>query len=240
MTKEQLLNKANFLIFPTNLPSNRCKVTVDTDMFAEIRKRFPSNNIVSLPIGDLYSYWYLNSHHYIMDYHKGVVLPTISKIFNLGIENDNVFWKKITDGIPKNYFIETPVWDNDKYLFVNHSLKCNSIRNSLIANNNDKIEKNCVTPYHKLFVGSHSICTVVNIKEGCENKKLFMVCNSQMIPSIPVLAHYYRKMVIVDRRVLDFNISTLYENETFDDVLICAWRFFKESAEKCINNVLTF
>ena len=29
MTKEQLLSNANFLIFPTNLPSNGCLVTVD-------------------------------------------------------------------------------------------------------------------------------------------------------------------------------------------------------------------
>ena len=89
MTKEQLLSNANFLIFPTNLPSNDCLVTVDMDMLNEIQKRFPNNNIVAFPIGGVYSYWNLNNHHYVMDYHKDVVLPNISEIFGFGIEKES-------------------------------------------------------------------------------------------------------------------------------------------------------
>ncbi|MBR4624478.1 MAG: hypothetical protein IKO56_02955 [Alphaproteobacteria bacterium] len=61
-----------------------------------------------------------------------------------------------------------------------------------------------------------------------------------MIPSISVLAHYYKKMVIVDRRITDFDISTLYLNEIFDDVLFCLWRFCAEPVERYVNNILIF
>lgn len=240
MTKEQLLNKANFLIFPTNQPSNVYDVTVDNDMFWEIQKRFPSNNIELLPVGNVYSYWNLNNHHYVMDYHKKVVLPKISKTFGLGIEKNDIYWYKITDDIPENYFIEVPVWEGDEYCFVNHSIGYESTRSELSANCNDIVEYGCVTPYHWLFVGGHSICTVEKVKGEHNNKKLFMVCNSQMIPSIPALAHYYKKMVIVDRRIADFDISTLYKDETFDDVLFCLWRFCDEPVERYVNNILIF
>ena len=240
MTKEQLLSNANFLIFPTNLPSNGCLVTVDMDMLNEIQKRFPNNNSVAFPIGGVYSYWNLNNHHYVMDYHKDVVLPNISEIFSLGIEKDTIAWNKITEGVPENYFIETPVWEGDEYHFVNYSTGYESTRTSLLANDNDILERTCLTPYHKLFVGGHSICTIEKVKGEHNNKNLFMVCNSQMIPSISVLAHYYKKMVIVDRRNTDFDISTLYLNETFDDVLFCLWRFCIEPVERYVNNILIF
>lgn len=61
------------------------------------------------------------------------------------------------------------------------------------------IYKNPITRYHNLFYGYHSCARIYNHNPHTDLKML-VVCDSMMIPVIPILAYYCKELTVVDNR----------------------------------------
>ena len=59
--------------------------------------------------------------------------------------------------------------------------------------------KNPISRYHNLFYGYHSNARIYNHKSPT-NINLLVVCDSMMIPIIPILAYYCKELTVVDNR----------------------------------------
>lgn len=199
------------------------------------------SNVILPKVGDEYIYRNssLNEHHYTTEFHRQYVIPALKIL--LGIPyNDNDF-----------YLIEDKRDDGD-FSFLMPKVKQYYKIKSIIGKKNDdnktcdlyvteKIETSnniiscdsCVetnpydvpyTTYHKLFKYAHSCSVIENISNYSNDKTLLISCDSQMIPTIPILTMYYKKVITMDNR-LPISMWDLLkiDNEKIDDVLLGLW-----------------
>ena len=133
-------------------------------------------------------------------------------------------------------------YQNEDYLYLIpnedcHFDVCNLLNDRVILNINFDgglcrstlfHDLNC--GYHKLFIGSH-LPVRINNKNAKIDKTLLVTCDSQMIPSMPILCYYYRTVIHMDNRSgvgkgwkgYDYKktIATANKiNDTIDDVLV--------------------
>lgn len=77
------------------------------------------------------------------------------------------------------------------------------------------------TEYHRLYRGAHTCSRIIN--ESVDNDKiLFISGDSFWIPLMPILACYYKEVVLMDNRDCKSH-KDYYEGRYFDEVIISFW-----------------
>lgn len=219
MTNEDILNKAQYILFPY---MNKSYHSYDVS----------NHYIYKTPIietEDLSEVIYINmptnKHHYTYKYHIKYVLPLLNSLFNFGynINDFNLIEFKHEYGDlsylkPKiDYTFEVVCFtDNTKEILKFEDLK--------------PIDKDNVS-YRDLYRFPHKCSKVINLDIN-NDRKIFISGDSQIIPDIAILACYYKEVWYFDNRTgksLDWSIidkektisfNDNYKNINFDDVLI--------------------
>lgn len=222
MTKEEILNKAKYIQFP--LVNNSYK-----EDYKEL-----INNIERLPIIKEHSVLYDDitgdEHHYTTEYTYKYVLPIINNLLNFGF-NINDFnikeYKIIENNIESDLSYLVP---KNKYTFKLYSFLRDKefdfeFDGGLVFNYNLRPDGK----YRDLFVFPHQCSRIIN-NEINNDKKLFISGDSQIIPSISILACYYKEVWYFDNRTgkegnfINKENTTKYSDNfkdvIFDDVLI--------------------
>lgn len=78
--------------------------------------------------------------------------------------------------------------------------------------------KNPLSRYHNLFYGYHSCARIYN-NNPITDKKILLVCDSMMIPIIPILAYYCKELTVVDNRERKPWLKNFKEHD-YDKVII--------------------
>ena len=78
--------------------------------------------------------------------------------------------------------------------------------------------RNPISRYHNLFYGYHSNARIYN-NNPITDIKMLVVCDSMMIPIIPVLAYYCKELTVVDNRERKPWLTKLAEHD-YNKVLI--------------------
>lgn len=163
-----------------------------------------SKDIDVIECNDLYYGWKNNDHHWTTKYVWNNFLPRLMKDLELDFKKDD-FTEIVhhsSDGkydltyhIPKNDAIIT---FNDYIKHFSKTMKISELRAS--HDENLQCEGTILsTDYHRLFRGCHRVCEIIN-DEAVTNRNLILNCDSMSIPIIPILATYYKKILILDNR----------------------------------------
>ena len=177
---------------------------------------------------DYYDGYPLNEHHITTASYYKVILPFLKlyiKDFPFDIndfeyvpyaivQNNKIF--DISYLKPKKEF-KFSMSRNGKELFTNGDF---SSLHYMEGTFDDPLNDD-LTDYHKLYRGYHSCSRVIN--DTIDNDlSIFITGDSMSIPLIPVLACYFKEVVLMDNR--DFlSHSDYYENKNFDYVIIQLW-----------------
>ena len=74
----------------------------------------------------------------------------------------------------------------------------------------DYNQNTCISPYHALFIGAHKTCIIEN-QTTTSNRCLLLNCDSMAIPLVPILSHFFRKIVHLDSRdYMDCRLPNLF------------------------------
>jgi hypothetical protein len=73
------------------------------------------------------------------------------------------------------------------------------------------------TPYHDLFCLPH-LSSIIRNESKNNGRSILILGDSQMIPSLAIIAYYYKTMTYIDNR-RKINIASKLEDD-YDDVLI--------------------
>ena len=84
-----------------------------------------------------------------------------------------------------------------------------------------------------MFKYSHLCCKIKN-QYAVTDKTLLLIANSHSIPFISIFAYYYKTLIIIDNRLIDFNFDFLYSYEDITDILMLM--SYDNKAEKFLNN----
>jgi hypothetical protein len=150
-----------------------------------------------------YEKYFCNEHHFKPFYHIEYVLPILEEKLQFGYkrsdftlsedyDNDNDI-SYLTPKETHSYNIydistDTYIFDVDSS-YLRHNLTKEGTGNSLYE----------TTKYHQLFTFAHKSCLITN-KNVNNDRKLVISCDSQMIPVIPILCHYFKEIWVLDKR----------------------------------------
>lgn len=231
MLYNNFINKAKYILF---------KDVYKTNPFNEDKeyiKLIKDNDCII--VGDGVAI-YDNDHHYVVPDAYEKILPIICDTLQIDYNKDDFYLvKNIIDGKDYSYFLPKNdiaikcyapsyrecddgviIRDADFYGFFNG--KYSQMVNVLIPYNRDdlyKIANGVISAYHRLFAFPHQCCIIEN-NGGNDNGKTLLISNdSHMIPFIPILCYYYKKVISLDNR-FDSSCKIIYEKENVDDVLI--------------------
>ena len=70
---------------------------------------------------------------------------------------------------------------------------------SILRDLNENVNDLTGTKYHRLFSGFHSVSLIKNNSINSNDKLLFN-CDSMAIPLIPIFAHFFKEILVVDNR----------------------------------------
>lgn len=210
MSKEEIIKKAKVIVFPSN--ENTYGVNDD--------------NYVLLSLNATrYVGFQSNEHHFTTEYHYKEVLPKIDSIFHFGFNIDD--WNKVSNIINKNNkkfdlsYLKPKI---DKSFIATDLINDVDYRGNFnILRFNDNVKKlTWTSEYHKLYAFPHWCSRIVNMEEN-NGRKLLVIGDSQMIPSITILCYYYKEVWYIDNRYNNNIYDKYMKNEDFDDVLIGYW-----------------
>lgn len=213
MTKEEILNKAIYIQFPEQKSNAFPNAIPDTykEYNVDVVNKLPPAN------GMLYSAWTENEHHYTTEYHRKIVIPTIVKLLKLNYKSWKFKWPQRKSGdfdisipVPKSNFTFSATCFNNS---LTETVDYNGLTHGYL----------CKTDYHNTFRYPHRCSQIINNSVD-NNKKLLIIGDSQLIPSIAFLCCFYKEVWYIDNRD-SINIYTHFENIYFDDVLI---QFFSQ------------
>lgn len=166
----------------------------------------------------------LNRHHCTLKSNYESILPKINERMQFGFSPDDFY--KIAyqvDGKENAYFM---LPKNDKHFTVDlPDEKYDGGFLSLIAIHRGGGE--FTTNYHRLFIGAHRCCRILNKGEN-NSKKLLVSGDSMMIPLIPIMAYYYKEVVFLDNRG-GYSFRDYFKGRTFDDAV---YEFFFNCVDK--------
>lgn len=130
----------------------------------------------------------LNWHHLTTGTIWNEVFPQFMKDFNIDYNwKDYVFISYIADGHDLSFHEYSKPMDIE---VITDCHKYDKLRD---------INGTQLTAYHRLFVAPHQIATVVN-KQPLTERIIRLNCDSMIIPLIPLIAPYFRKIYVYDYR----------------------------------------
>ena len=171
-----------------------------------------------------------NGHHYTTEYTYKYVLPTIDKLLNFGFSMDDFNKVKVDNGVYDLSYLK-PKKEEDYAIicFTNGERKSGNYDILLHPEFNKR------PLYRELYRHPHTCTRIVN-RTTDSKRKLMISGDSQMIPSIAPLAHYFKEIWYFDNRTgyiknkktgkfefkedLFKSFSGTYKDVNFTDVLI--------------------
>lgn len=230
-----VLSKAKFVVFPFDTLSGDHETAVDMELGAAVKNRFPLNFAALLPPdeGDTYRGWKSNEHHFTTAYHRSWVLPLLEKMFGFGYSpGDFGLVHAEADGFDVSYLYP----ERGRWRIVCPTLNAGAEAGDLLFHEGYPYAYDAVTAYHRLYAFAHCVSVVENLSlRG--GRRLLVACDSQMVPSIPVLANYYSEVFVVDNR-FGVSLDGVLGGKEFDDVLVAMWRNAGTSAEKRLESCM--
>lgn len=137
---------------------------------------------------DNYSTYKINEHHLTTATIWNVVFPKFMKDFKLDYNiNDYTYVKNYQEGFDLSY--------HD----YNKEMDIKVITEDGVYDHLRDINGTQLTAYHRLFVAPHSIAIVTNNK-SLTNRIIRLNCDSMIIPLIPLIAPYFKKIYVYDYR----------------------------------------
>ena len=204
MNREEVLDKAKYIQFPSN---------------PYVYKNFPASiKTNKLPIGMEYMYfgWNKNENHFRTSYHKDFVLPMLNELFSFGLNmNDFYIDSRFCDTYDISMLHPKKEYKFDVYRFKDDTKEENISYDDLITS---KQTGKWITDYHKLYRYPHE-CSIVANRTINNNRKLFIIGDSQMIPDIGPLSCYFKEIWYMDNRDR-IHINDKFKDLVFDDILI--------------------
>lgn len=224
MRREEIISKAKYIQFPFNNE--------------EYREYYNDRDVIKLPIipegGVLYTGMPKdNGHHYTTKYTYNYVLPTISKLlgFNFSLNDFNLV--NVNNGKYDLSYIKPKSKDT-------YTVLCFDTGNGLTGDYkclfNPVFFKEPL--YRELYRYPHRCSRIIN-NTTKSTRKLMISGDSQMIPSIVPLAHYFKEVWYFDNRTGYFreeksgplifhsdkfiSFENTYKDVIFTDVLICCY-----------------
>lgn len=221
MKIKDIINKAKYIQFPYN-----------NEKYKEI---YITRNPVRLPIipegGVLYTNMpKSNSHHYTTSYTYKYVLPTLNKLFNFSYSIDDFKLIELKNDLyDLSYIIPK---EKEKYKIIDYTTEESFSGDFYTLFNPTFFEEPL---YRELYRYPHSCSRIIN--KTTKSKRTLMISgDSQIIPSITPLAHYFKEVWYFDNRTgwirnqktkeYEFqkekfkSYSKSFKNITFTDVLI--------------------
>lgn len=184
-----------------------------------------------------------NKHHMLISWHYNKLMPLIAMVLNINYKQDDFdLVENITEIGDYSYFfpkidklftaqsflfhwndeerIHYTWWDyNFPQFSYREMVNCDVFNDDFISVNKE-ISKSY---YHRLFFWAHQCCKIENLGEN-NGKTLLISGDSHMIPIVPILCYYYKKVIVLDNRYPSVNAyEILTENETIDDTLLLIW-----------------
>lgn len=200
-----------------------------------IENNFESRNPVKLPIipegGVLYKNMPKdNGHHYTTYYTYHYVLPTLDKLFNFSFSMDDFNLVDMKNGLYDLSYIVPK--EPEKYNITSYTTKESYSGDYRVLFNPIFFK----TPlYRELYRFPHNCSRVIN-KTTKSERILMITGDSQMIPSIAPLSHYFKEVWYFDNRTgyiknpktkeFEFHkeqfksFRKTFANITFTDVLV--------------------
>jgi len=163
-----------------------------------------------------YSNWKRNEHHFTTKYHFTTVLPMLSQV--LGFEydaKDFYMLQRCYEDFDISMIAPNKGHLYDVINYIDGEKLTNVGYMSLVYSGSGLCDQN--TEYHKLYRYGHQ-CSMILNKTVDNERKLLISCDSQMIPSIPILSCYFRQIVILDNRINKCIFEDIKDIE-FTDVL---------------------
>lgn len=204
-----------------------------------------TREVKKLPIVKGYDPLYSNSendkHHYSTKYHYEEVLPLLDSMYNFGYDRSDFNLVKLIkkDGdysyfVPKQKFLFNLYQYDLKARVIYEDQKFTELMSKGLESDSTKHR------YWGLYRFAHHCSRIVNKNMPKDGRTLFVSGDSQMIPSIPILACYFREVWYFDNRTgyktgerddkgnytiewikeKHISCSRWYESKTFSDVLI--------------------
>lgn len=170
-----------------------------------------------------YSKWRGNEHHWITSYCWEKMIPFLFNLFDLTIDPTQYkFIQNEQNGFDVSY--HDKIDDNSEYSYTD------IVTNEKIVGNHDvlrgiqpKITQQAnLSGYHLLFSGAHRSCLVTN-SNPITDKKLFINADSMIIPFVPILAYYFKEIMLLDNRERNWQHNKINDKiKDFDaDYYLC-------------------
>lgn len=231
-----ILKNAKFLVFPLDTMRGDHETVADEELAGCVRKDFPDNEVEVLEPcpGDTYRGWRLNEHHFTTAYHVSHVVPALCRMLGFVFNPACFEYVEASDG---GYDVSSYFPKGKNYRIDCPTLGFSAESGDLRYREGYPAVPCTDTGYHRLCAFAHCVSVIDNLSEA-GGKKLLVACNSQMVPSISVLANYYSEVFVMDNRYRK-PVRKMYEERVFDDVLVQLWRNARSPAgavlASCIN-----
>jgi len=198
--------------------------------FIKDKEEFLSRNdslILDMNKLQFYDNWEHNELHITTESHYTYILPEMGKFlgFNYDINDFELIEKKDRTGNFDISYLFPKKNKKFKIAFQDKQYMC-GYEGMIGFNNAEKCEKDFfdntsfkeMNPdYHLLFFASHQCCVIENLDEN-NGKTVVISGDSQLIPDVPILAYYYKKIVYLDKRRADYG-SVLFNISRKDEVV---------------------
>lgn len=148
-----------------------------------------------------------NLHHYTNDFLFNDVLPLIAAKFNLDIKLDD--FERID--YEKHYAYHVPKKDSTVAVFSSTRKKLIGRTRVVLRDRNKNYLSECPgtkTTYQTLYTFTHRCSSIINLHNK-SNRILLLNCDSMIAPLIPILALYFKQIIVMDNRT-DKSYKNLY------------------------------
>lgn len=184
MTIEEVVKKAKYIQFPEMNQSYN---------------DYSSRDVVKMPIIEGEDVLYTgmprdNGHHYTTAYTYKYVLPSIGKLLNFRFSMDDFDLVNVNNGIYDLSYIKPKKLDNYTIISYTDKERFNGDYRVLINPNFFKRPL-----YRELYRYPHKCSRIIN-NTSRTMRTLMISGDSQMIPSIAPLAHYFKEVWYFDNR----------------------------------------
>lgn len=206
MTREEILNKAIYIQFPTNY-TNYTNYNIPGKEINKLHLPEP---------GMMYDGYSRNGNHFTTKYHRLFVIPLLSNILNF-----NYIESEFTIDTRKYKNFDLSIYKPVKeFKFEIFGYTENEHNDDVDWNflSNSKLKSIPLTEYHMLYAYPHQCSRIIN-KTIDSKRKLFISGDSQMIPTIAFLACLFKEVWYFDNRNR-LQLTDKYSETIFTDVLI--------------------
>lgn len=196
---ESIFPKAKFITFPCAKCVPRRPLPLDV-----LDATFTPRIDFSADASAYYTGYYLNDHHITTKYVWEHYIEKIFRFMEIPFNRDDfglVPYYDETGNFDLSY--HDPI-DKNNTCFTYFDINMYETHGTfdilrLVEPERAGSYKNPLSRYHNLFYGYHSNARIYNHRPPTDVKML-VVCDSMMIPVIPILAYYCKELTVVDNR----------------------------------------